>query len=33
MIGRIVEIQTDGMHLSLFRGFLKLNLKESIGRK
>lgn len=27
MIGRIVEIQTDGRHLSLFRGFLRIEAK------
>lgn len=36
MIGRIVEIQTDGRHLSLFRGFLRIEAKgdhwKEIGR-
>jgi len=36
MIGRIVEIQTDGMHLSLFRGFLRIESKgehwKEVGR-
>lgn len=33
MLNRIVEIETDGVHLSLFRGFVKVTSKgEELGR-
>ncbi len=33
MVGRVVEIATDGRHLSMFRGFLVVNERgEEVGR-